>query len=259
MRAFIIFSLLSLFVLNLPAQGKLNQVDDQGRKTGKWVDYHPNGKKRYEGTFKDGYEVDTFRFYNGLGQLISELVYSEKGSYAQAKMFYSDGSIKAEGRFHNKKKDGLWKYYTNTPHRLKKEESYKDGVKDGRWRVYYTGGQLTSEIYWKNGKRDGPWREYFENGEPRIEAEFKDGELTGQFIVYYEGLVIAKQGHYVNGKMDGIWYFYNDKGELTGKERYSNGFLQEKAVFENGRLVSDVKFTTTKFNDNFKDPEADGE
>jgi antitoxin component YwqK of YwqJK toxin-antitoxin module len=259
MRTIIILFFISIFGGNSIAQSNLNQTDEQGRRTGKWVDYHANGKKRYEGTFKDGYEVGTFRYYNGMGVLVTELIYSQKGEYAEAKIFYNDGKVKAEGRFHKRKKDGVWKYYAHDPYYLAKEESYKDGVKDGRWRIYYPDGQLSSEINWKDGLREGPWLEYFENGDPRIIAYFKNGKLDGTYEIYLIGNIPTKRGAYFKGNMDGIWYYYDDQGYLIMKERWYRGYLQQKAEFKDGKLVRMSKFTDKKFKDDFTNPEADGE
>ena len=245
----IIFSL--IFNLSTYAQSGLNKKDSQGKKTGKWLAYHPNGKKRYEGNFRDGYEVGTFKFWNGNGQLISELLYSQKGEYAAVRIYYVGGVVKAEGRFHKRKKDGVWKYYKKSPHILFKEESYKDGEKEGPWRVYFRSGKLTSELYWKNGKRDGSWKDFFENGDPHVEANFENGVLQGDYVVYYIGKIVAKEGEYVDGKMNGIWLFYNEKSELVKKERYDHGFLQQVANFEKGKLIEKDNRTRTKFDDDF--------
>ncbi len=255
MRAFLIFTLILIFNVNTFAQPNVNKTDSQGRKTGKWLDYHANGKKRYEGTFREGYEIGTFRYYNGLGQLVSELMYSQKGAYADAKMFYNNGIVKAEGRFHNRKKDGVWKYYSRNPHILMKEESYKDGAKDGSWRIYYTHGQLSSEVIWKDGKRDGSWKEFYENGEPKIEAFFKNGKMDGDYTQYAMGRIVVKEGTYVNGNMDGIWYSYNEKGDLIKKQRYTNGFLQQEAFFKDNKLIKLKNHGLTKFNDGFENAE----
>ena len=245
----IIFSL--VFNLSSFAQAHTNQKDSQGRKTGVWSAYHPNGKKRYEGTFKEGYEVGTFKFWNGNGQLVTELLYSQKGEYASVRVFYIGGIVKAEGYYHNRKKDGLWKYYNKNPHILFKEESYKDGEKNGPWRVYFPNGQLTSELYWKDGIRDGSWKDFFNNGDPHVVGTFKNGKLHGAYKVFFIGNIIEKKGNYVDGKMNGIWYFYNEKSELIRKERYDHGFLQQIAVFKNGQPVEKENRTRTKFDDNF--------
>jgi len=249
----IIFSFILSF--NINAQPNVNKLDDQGRKTGKWLSYHPGGKKKYEGTFREGYEIGTFKFWNGNGQLTTELIYSQKGEYADAKMFYNNGLVKAEGRFHNKKKDGLWKFYFKLPHDLQKEESYKDGKKDGVWRIYYRDGKLSSEIYWKDGIRDGSWNDFFENGEPHVEASFKNGVLDGSYTTYFIGTVISKEGEYVNGNMDGIWRIYDERGVLIKKERYHEGFLQEEAFFANGKLTDYKSYSVTKFNNDIKNAE----
>ena len=259
MRSILIISFLLAWGIGGFAQSKVNQTDAQGRRTGKWVDYHDNGKKRYEGTFKEGYEIGTFRYYNGLGVLVTELFYSQRGEYAEARIYYNDGKIKAEGRFHNRKKDGVWKYYSKSPYYKTKEESYKDGVKDGPWRIFYPDGQLSAEVNWKDGVRDGPWREYFENGEPRIIANFVQGKLHGDYEIYILGNILIKKGQYYHGDMDGIWYYYDDQGYLTKKERWYRGFLQQEAEFKDGKFIKLISHTTKKFNDDFSNPEVDGE
>ena len=249
----IIFSL--VFNLTSFAQAGINKKDEQGRKTGKWQAFHPNGKMRYEGNFREGYEIGTFKFWNGNGQLVSELLYSQKGEYASARIFYPGGVVKAEGNFHKRKKDGLWKYYSKSPHIIKKEESYKDGIKDGPWRVYFRDGKLTSEIYWKDGKRHGSWTDFFQNGNPHVEATFENGVLVGNYTVYYSSKVVEKEGVYVKGKMNGIWRYYNEESELIRKERYDNGFLQQIAVFEHGKLIEKENRTRTKFDKSFYEGE----
>ena len=253
------FSLFIIFALVISAsafaQPNVNKKDDQDRKTGKWLDYHPNGKLRYTGMFRDGYELGTFTYYNGTGQMTTKLIYSQQGEYANATMFYSNGVVKAEGKFHNKKKDGEWKYFGQKPHIVKKEESYKDGVNHGAWRIYFPSGKLSSEIYWKDGKRDGEWNEFFENGDPRVQASFENGQLHGQYTLFYIGEIQSKDGNYVEGKMNGIWKVFNEKGQLIEKRRFAAGFLQEEAIFVNGKLSSYKSFTNTKFEDDFKNGE----
>jgi len=252
MRAVLLILLSFIISLNINAQPNVNKLDEQGRKTGKWLGYHPGGKKKYEGNFYEGYEIGTFKFWNGNGQLITELVYSEKGEYADAKIYYNNKSVKAKGRFHNKKKDGLWKYYFKLPHTLQKEESYKDGVKHGVWRIYYRSGKLSSEIYWKNGVREGPWNDFFENGDPHVKAFFKNGGLDGTYTSYFIGGIISKKGQYLNGKMEGIWKIYDEQGNLIKKERYHEGFLQEEAFFKDGKLSDYKSYSVTKFNNEIK-------
>lgn len=255
MRSLFLILFSFAFSLNILAQPNVNKEDDQGLKTGKWIGYQESGKKRYEGTFRDGYEIGTFKFWNNHGHIASELIYSQKGEFAQAKIFYNNGVVKAEGQFHNRKKHGLWKFYTNLPRKLQKEESYKDGKKDGPWRVYYSSGKLSSEIFWKDDARHGSWNDFFENGDPHVEAIFENGFLEGTYTSYYIGNIVSKEGEYVKGKMEGVWKLYNEKAELIKKERYEKGFLQEEAFFAHGKLVDFKSSSVTKFNDNFKDAE----
>ena len=75
MRSLFIIFISVLLSFSVYAQPNVNKTDDQGRKTGKWLSYYPGGKKKYEGDFRDGYEIGTFKYWTGNGILTSELMY----------------------------------------------------------------------------------------------------------------------------------------------------------------------------------------
>ncbi len=221
--------LLVAFTLSLSAQW--NQKDADGKRTGKWKQYHVNGKMRYTGQFEKGNPVGTFVYYSSAGSILSKLIYSNNGASANAKLYYPDGKIKAEGMFLNKKKHGLWSYYHQRSGQKRAEESYKEGVNHGIWRVYFPDGKLSSEMNWKEGKRHGFYREYYNNGEPKVIASFFEGEYMGKYIAYHPHRIPMRTGDYVEGKMDGLWIYYNEKGKVKRKVLYDKGFVQKEEIF----------------------------
>ncbi|MDD7914230.1 hypothetical protein [Polaribacter ponticola] len=43
---------------------KINQFDENKKRTGIWIKYHANNKVRYTGTFEKGKEIGVFKFYD---------------------------------------------------------------------------------------------------------------------------------------------------------------------------------------------------
>jgi antitoxin component YwqK of YwqJK toxin-antitoxin module len=91
--------------------------------------------------------------------------------------------------------DGLYSFIYN---RMQYTGRYKDGLRDGAWRVLRDDGSDAWEVTWKSGewngpsvtwwktgakqdeglhdsgKRTGVWRFWFDNGEPAAEGEYRD-------------------------------------------------------------------------------------
>ncbi|MCS6824503.1 MAG: hypothetical protein NZ529_09420, partial [Cytophagaceae bacterium] len=67
-----------------------------------WKSFHPNGKVKYERTFKNNYE------------------------HGPAKHYYEDGTLKCEGQFVSGRMNGTWKYY-NEKGKLTHKQTYRNG------------------------------------------------------------------------------------------------------------------------------------
>jgi len=62
---------------------------------------------------------------------------------------------------------------------LREEFYYKNGKRDGDYKIWYTNGQLAEECFYKNGEKDGTYKYWHENGQLREECYYKNGELDG--------------------------------------------------------------------------------
>ncbi len=113
---------------------------------------------------KDGKTLHYIRSYNAKGQL--------SGSMAQYK---EDGSPVIEYNYKDGKKNGLQTDYFPQETR---EETYKNGILDGAFRVKDKTGQMVMEGFFINGKEDGQFTEYDKNGKVITSETFKNGELV---------------------------------------------------------------------------------
>ena len=69
---------------------------------------------------------------------------------------------------------------------------------------FYEDGQLKTSITYNDNMKDGPYEEYFQNGQMKLFGYFKKDRRDGTFEVYSE-----------------------------------DGELQQKIVYESGRVVQD--------------------
>ncbi len=66
---------------------------------------------------------------------------------------------------------------------------YKDGRLAGKWDYQYTeheNGRLKSVVSYKNGVRDGVWVVWYENGRKKEEGIIRDGVETGEWTYWDE-------------------------------------------------------------------------
>ena len=77
------------------------------------------------------------------------------------------------------------KIYYEDVHKVKiKSQVNRQGVKNGKEKIYYRNGRLNKKAYWKNGLRHGPFTVYWPTRKPYIQGAYKDGILTGEYIVF---------------------------------------------------------------------------
>ena len=106
MNKILLSLILFLFALNGIAQDH-NRTDDKGRRQGLWMDFYPNGQKRYEGTFKNDKCQGEFKYYDEQGRLKATNTFDKSGTKALNKTYAPNGTVIATGYYLNQKKQ-LW-------------------------------------------------------------------------------------------------------------------------------------------------------
>ena len=67
--------------------------------------------------------------------------------------------------------------YYNFYNSVKKKGNFEDGLKDGKYILYFKNGQINLKANLKDGEFDGWATWYFENGEIQHVSNYKDGKL----------------------------------------------------------------------------------
>ena len=228
---FFVLMAIPFFALAQPGQDPVNQTDSKGLKQGKWLKHHKNGKKRYEGTFKNDLPIGKFTYYNEKGQVHCTMVYAEPGGNANSVFFHENGKKMGEGMYVNKKKEGEWVYYDDRG-TLSGRESYVKGVRQGMAYSYFLNGTTASEINYVDGLKQGPSKEYFKDGGLKLECTYLDDNFDGKVTWYFanDGNTKKTEGQYTDAVKDGKWIYYLQNGSIEAIELYEVGKLVKQSL-----------------------------
>lgn len=216
----LVLLIFSFFVAN--SQEKINQLDADGKKDGLWKGVFEGSKRpRYQGMFKNGVEVDTFKYFDDTKTqvLLATRIFSEKGTIAQTTFYDQKKNKVSEGKTINRLNEGAWNYYHKDSKQLMKVEFYKKGKLEGAQKIYFEDGKVAEETTYKNGLREGVYKVYLRNGIIAEEATFKNNQYEGAATYRDASGTIVSKGNFAKNEKKGVWEFYAD-GKLTKKENY---------------------------------------
>lgn len=229
----IAFSLITLFLhAQELTESHINKVDPEGRRQGDWRIYDGEGNLKFTGAFHDGKPIGEFRFFYPNGKIKAIIIQQDSGRVSYATNYHLNGNVLAKGKYVNQMKDSTWLYYSELDGALASEEYYRNGIKEGVWKVYYPEGGVMEEITYKNDLKDGPWNQYFTDGAVKQTSTYAKGLLEGPFIVYHINGKVEVSGSYIHDNKDGTWIYLTEIGELVKKEEYRNGRLIAEEINE---------------------------
>lgn len=179
-----------------------NRTDDKGRRQGLWMDFYPNGQKRYEGQFKNNKCVGEFKYYDEQGRLKATNTFDKSGEKALNKTYNESGTLIATGYYVNQKKEGEWKYFSSD------------------------NGVLILLENNKNGKVEGVSKTFYDTGSPKSECTFVNGIREGAAKVFYPSGALKEEGIFRQGEKAGIWKSYNEDGDEISSENFTPPVLQ---------------------------------
>ncbi|MGB3607724.1 MAG: toxin-antitoxin system YwqK family antitoxin [Psychroserpens sp.] len=219
MRLYIFTIILTVVSFGLSGQNTVNQLDENGQRHGVWTKNFDNTKElRYEGQFKHGKEIGTFKFYtlnNKKSVLSATKVFNEINNIAHVRFLSSKGKLISEGQMNGKLYLGKWTYYHNK----------SDAV-------------MSTEFYNENGKLEGEKLVFYPNGKRAERSNYKDGQLNGASTWYAENGKVLKEFQYHNDELNGLSKYYDTEGKLQAEGVYKHGLKHGFwNYYENGKLV----------------------
>ena len=230
-----VFILLLIFFTDEEAKAqKINQFDQNKKRTGIWKKYHPNKRLRYVGRFKDGKEVGTFRYYDIRSSKYPSIIkeFSSSSDSAYVRYFNLDGKLRTEGYMLQRKRVGKWVYYFPDG-KLFSEEFYVNGKLNGELKNYYKNGKLLEHTEYSNGMKNGFSRKYSDQGILIEEVHYVNDVLNGEGKFYELNGDLKEEGVYRDGKRYGKWQFYIGGKKVTPKERRQENKIKKGDIQKN--------------------------
>lgn len=230
-----------------------NYIDN--KKTGKWIEFFPTGKKKSEITWENNRPNGYAIMYFENGQKSEEGMWKGNRWVGDYKLYYEDGKVRQDFKFN------------------------PTGQRDGEQKYYHPNGQLAIVGNWAGGKENGVITEYYEDGSKKSEKSFAGGTIDPAKTQTWEpksGVAavttspeeqklmkeeskavdpkkeVSKSKTNFNGNGDHVLYNLNNqvtkKGFFVnfklkdGEERIydSNGLLIQIKKFENFRYSGDL-------------------
>lgn len=138
--------------INAQGQVEIQGFVEDGKKTGQWIQYGPEGDIILINNYIDGLLEGTAMRMTFRNQVDLKLNYKQ-GKLDGPWVSYKFGKIIEERQYANDKLEGVAKTYDERTFKVKQEVQYKDGLQDGYFRYYDEAGNITLEYQYKKGEK----------------------------------------------------------------------------------------------------------
>jgi|ETNmetMinimDraft_13_1059891.scaffolds.fasta_scaffold37847_2 antitoxin component YwqK of YwqJK toxin-antitoxin module len=203
--------------------------------SGKVFSLYEDGKKKDEGTYKDGFRHGNWTYYTEVGNSKYNVTY-KAGTYNLVVFT-----------------DNLGTNYTGSPvtdepeqdgtYLLRRDEydfsktpvafgTIKNGKFDGLYTFWHDNGQKRREGTYKDGKFDGEWTYWYEDGKKKDEGTYKNGEKDGLYTSWHENGQKQREGTYKDGKNHGLWTTWYVNGQKRYEETYKDGEITDYKILD---------------------------
>jgi antitoxin component YwqK of YwqJK toxin-antitoxin module/Tfp pilus assembly protein PilF len=222
-------------------EGNVMAVQKEFRKgllDGTCIEYFPDGKEQ----MKRIYRQDTLKQIESFDSKGNALyVAEESGDDIYSKIYYTDGTIKREGKMVNGKWQGNWKKY-NPLGILIEDYYYDDELLSGPQKTYYANGTLKEEYTCDSNNIIGIYKKYRINGHPEMIGRYNKEGRYGEWLNYYSNDTIESRSFYVNGVLAGRIMNYGPDGKISTEEIYNNDGQPIRSIVYNhsDSIMADV-------------------
>ena len=96
-----------------------------------------------------------------------------------------------------------------------------DGIKHGKFKLYFSNGNIAASGQIDSNKNTGKWQYYYESGSLESEGIFVNDLPEGKWVWYYVTGILKEEGYYDLGKRTGIWKSFDEKGDLINETDFS--------------------------------------
>jgi antitoxin component YwqK of YwqJK toxin-antitoxin module len=247
----------------LVKEQRINRYDEQGNKSGLWMDFHTNREKKNEGIYVNDLKHGYWKYYKPDGNLIriekwvNGVLIKDADELAKIEIKReidpTTGRIKKMGGYRNGKKEGVHREYDENGNVIGSEVYSNDillaegiydeqGRRQGLWKFYYLNGEIKEQGKYKDDKRIGTWRYFFEDGEIEQIGDFANDLPEGTWRWYYPNKEIRLEEEYAFGYEDGLSTEYADTGTVIAQGQYIDGYKEGVWEYRIGNLREKGKY-----------------
>ena len=69
---------------------------------------------------------------------------------------------------------------------IKSEGLFRDGIKSGLWKEFFSSGQIKSKGIYRNDMKTGVWADWYSNEQKQSQAIYRNGKKNGKEITWYK-------------------------------------------------------------------------
>ena len=241
----------------LVKEQRINRYDENGKKVGLWMAFHPNQYVSNEGLYVNDLKHGYWKYYKKDGNLIkvekwiNGVLVEDAEEVAKIdvrrEIDPQTGRLKSIGGYRNGKKEGVHREYDDQGN-VTGSQVYSNGImlaegiydeqgrRQGLWKFYYETGELKEQGRYRNDKREGTWKYYFKDGEIEQVGDFANDLPEGTWRWYYPNKQLRLEEEYVDGFEDGPSVEYSDSGQVIAQGNFVEGFKDGVWVYKIGSI-----------------------
>lgn len=236
------------------ATGELEAIFnyDRGKKSGKAVYYHLNGKEKKILEFVDDLAEGQIQEYSEEGQLFLTYEFKKGSQTGTSRKFYTNGSVAFEetwlndalinGTYYNTKQEIVSEIKNGYGIKTLFNESsiltsveYAKGQIQGKITEYDALGKINCYYHIVENQKTGEEAIFFEDSNQiKMCIDWHQDEITGIVKTFYKSGILESQKTYSHNKKNGPLSCYYPDGSLMLLETYSQDRLIEGKYFKKG-------------------------
>jgi len=193
-----------------------------GKVEGSCIQYYESGQIKLSETYLDGIKHGESTFFNEQGKETSFTTYFNGKPLGPFRKYKFDGTLLEEGTSGASGYEGKRTYVQEDG--VKVEETYVNGLKNGKTIAWNKDGSKYSESTFVNDKQHGKSFMYFPDGKVSHQYSHNHGKKDGESINYNQDGTVESKYIYAN---DVLVKSINDKGEEKVYENQNVKVLQK--------------------------------
>lgn len=243
---------------------QVNRIDKFGYKQGKWKTFWPNGNLRTEGEYVNDKRHGYFKDYDEEGNFLQVQKYENDYLVADAPetkqlerrvSYHPNGQPAIIAAYYHGKAEGVRREFDTEGNVIKGyvfsngvllSEGITDmaGLRQGKWKEFYAGGELKSEGVYKNSLRTGKWKFYFPDKSVEVVGSYDaKGRQDGEWQWFYANGQLMREANYDAGTLDGAFVEYDENGEEVSKGEFVEGTEEGHWFYRRNSAVEEGDYT----------------